>query len=251
MRAGGSGRSIGVLSEAQLHGQQRETAAQATDRHYAKCSHMSADAVFEYLVASPPDLLGHRTLTAGRHSSSSPAAAAAGGHRAGADVDPADRTPPQPRVRSRCTRVNGGRSHHKSSPRRTVSRTAIVATNNTPANTAPGALPPSTEATSDIRKPTTATDHARMPACLLCIPWFPCQPRTCSGRESRPVYSSVAHCRQPRYCNSAFEARNDARRLRQLPLMSREVHVLTAAKGAAGGREALSGLTRPSLAASQ
>ena len=53
----GSGRSIGVLSEVQLRAQQRETAAQAADRHYANCSHMSADAVFEYLVASQPYLL--------------------------------------------------------------------------------------------------------------------------------------------------------------------------------------------------
>ena len=71
-------------------------------------------------------------------------------------------------------------------PRRTVSRMAAVATNNTPANTAPVALPPSTEATSDMRYAISATANARMPAFLLCIPWFPCQPRPCSAWIHRP-----------------------------------------------------------------
>lgn len=41
----GSGSSISLFSEAQLRGQRRETAAHATDQHYAKNPHMSADAV--------------------------------------------------------------------------------------------------------------------------------------------------------------------------------------------------------------
>lgn len=215
--ARGSGRSIGVPAEAQLRGQERELAAQvSTDRHYVNCPRTSADAVW---VSSgvPAATAGSRTRTAGRRSfQAAPLRPLPEG------IDPGvawtQRTGrPEATGPPRCTRLSGGRSHHKSSARTTVSRTAIVATNNTPANTAPGALPPSTEATSEIRKATAATDHARMPACLLCIPWFPCPPHTCSGRASHPVNSSVAHCRQPRYCNSGSEARDGARRIHAWP----------------------------------
>lgn len=169
-----------------------------------------------YLVAPQPHLLGPRTLMARRHLFKQPRCGRC--RRASSRGAWTQRTgrpeatgplPMHPRQR--------GKSHHESSAWRTVSRTAIVATNNTPANTAPGALPPSTEATSDIRKPTAATDHARMPACLLCIPWIPCPSRTCSGRKSHPVNSSVAHCRQPCYCNSGSEARDGAGRIHAWP----------------------------------